>query len=48
MTLIIPIIGLALGLAWVIFRTRYAPATEAEREQWASAREARHSKEEEK
>ena len=48
MTLIIPIVGLALGLAWIIARTRYAPATEAEREQWASAREARHSKEEEK
>ena len=48
MTLAIPIVGLALGLAWVIFRTRYASATEAEREQWASAREARHSKEEEK
>ena len=48
MTLIIPIIGLALGLGWVIARTRYSPATEAEREQWAAAREARHSKEEEK
>ena len=48
MTLIIPIVGMALGLAWIIFRTRFSPATEAEREQWAAAREARHSKEEEK
>lgn len=47
MELIIPAVGLALGLGWVIFRTRYGPATDEERERWASAAEARRSQKEE-